>query len=211
MIPEGFTHQNSAQPGNPELMVVGRVVAAQGMDGALRVLSLSDFQERFTRPGRRWLRSGQNPPHSIDLIKGKVLPGKKGLFVVHISGINSRAAAEDLAGTELLVPTNDRPALNPGEFHLLDLVGLPVHRISESGHPDGPPIGTVTDLIHGGNDLLEVVRNESVACSTTRRSDSLRPTKMRHLLIPFVEAVVPLVNVREGWIGITPPPGLLDL
>ena len=33
----------------------------------------------------------------------------------------------------------------------------------------------------------------------------------RTLLIPFVQAIVPRVEVAEGWIGITPPPGLLEL
>jgi 16S rRNA processing protein RimM len=33
----------------------------------------------------------------------------------------------------------------------------------------------------------------------------------RRLLIPVVEAIVPEVNLAEGWIGLTPPPGLLDL
>jgi len=31
------------------------------------------------------------------------------------------------------------------------------------------------------------------------------------MLIPFVEAIVPQVNLQEGWIGLTPPPGLLEL
>jgi 16S rRNA processing protein RimM len=31
------------------------------------------------------------------------------------------------------------------------------------------------------------------------------------LLIPFVTAIVPIVNVRDRRIEITPPPGLLDL
>jgi 16S rRNA processing protein RimM len=55
--------------------------------------------------------------------------------------------------------------------------------------------GKVTDLIHAGNDLLEVAL----------QADG------RRLLIPFVEAIVPQVQLSEGWIGLTPPPGLLDL
>jgi hypothetical protein len=39
-----------------ELLVVGRVVAAQGLGGEVRVLPLSDFPERFTTAGWRWLR-----------------------------------------------------------------------------------------------------------------------------------------------------------
>ena len=48
---------------------------------------------------------------------------------------------------------------------------------------------------HAGNDLLEV-----------ELSGSGRP-----LWIPFVQAIVPRVELTEGWIGITPPPGLLEL
>ena len=33
----------------------------------------------------------------------------------------------------------------------------------------------------------------------------------RRILIPFVEAIVPRVELAAGWVGITPPPGLLDL
>jgi 16S rRNA processing protein RimM len=71
----------------------------------------------------------------------------------------------------------------------LDLVGLEV-RLG-----DGSAIGTVKDLIHAGNDLLEV------ELSGTGKT----------LWIPFVEAIVPQVELEQGWIGITPPPGLLEL
>jgi len=60
---------------------------------------------------------------------------------------------------------------------------------------DATPIGHVSDLIHAGNDLLEVELTASG----------------RSLLIPFVQAIVPQVELNEGWIGITPPPGLLEL
>jgi 16S rRNA processing protein RimM len=102
-------------------------------------------------------------------------------------------------GQELLVPAADRPKLAKGEFHLLDLVGLEV-RLLESvddatGQPSDRCIGTVKDLIHAGNDLLEVELSGGGA----------------PLWIPFVEAIVPVVELQAGWIGITPPPGLLEL
>lgn len=170
---------------NQELMVVGKLVAAQGLKGELRVLPLSDFPQRFTEPGQRWLQRRQDPPRSIELVSGRQLPGKE-LFVVRLAGVESREGAEALVGEELLVPANDRPKLAKGEFHLLDLIGLEVRL-------EGEKIGTVSDLIHAGNDLLEVDLGD------------------RKLLIPFVEAIVPEVELAGGWIGITPPPGLLEL
>jgi 16S rRNA processing protein RimM len=174
-----------------ELLVVGRLVAPQGLRGEVRVLPLSDFPERFTRAGRRWLRRPGDQAREVELRGGRVLPGKD-LFVVRLEGIDSREAAEAAVGEELLVLASDRPRLAKGEFHLMDLVGLEV-RLLENGER----IGQVTDLLHAGNDLLEVEL-------TAERGG-------RRLLVPFVTAIVPRVELAEGWVGLTPPPGLLEL
>lgn len=185
-----------AQEQNRELLVVGRVVSAQGLRGELRVNPLSDFQERFTRPGTRWLQARHSAAREVTLLSGRQLPGKE-LFVIRLEGVNDRDSAEALVGQELLVPAADRPKLAKGEFHLLDLVGLEVRVLEGSGTNQAPghSIGTVKDLIHAGNDLLEVELEGGGA----------------PIWIPFVEAIVPRVELAEGWIGITPPPGLLEL
>ena len=168
---------------------VGKIVGVQGLQGELRVNPASDFPERFTAPGARWLRSRKGgEPMEIQLKKGRQLPGKS-LFVVRFEGIDNRSAAEALVGQELLVAGDDRPELAEGEFHLLDLMGLEARLTA-----DGPAIGTVSDLISGGNDLLEITTTDG-----------------RKLLIPFVEAIVPEVQLEEGWLLLTPPPGLLEL
>ncbi len=231
--PPPATAPGVATAAPPELLVVGRLVGAQGLGGELRVLPLSDFPERFTRRGPRWLQAKGKPAQPVELRSGRQLPGKE-LFVVRLAGIDSRDAAEALVGQEFLVPAADRPPLKPGEFHLLDLVGLEV-RLLAGGRPpeaisasaggsagsepqgggneegDGTAsvategvadavIGRVLDLIHAGNDLLEVELSAAAPGGGPRR-----------LWIPFVEAIVPVVNLAEGWIGITPPPGLLEL
>ena len=168
---------------------VGKIVGVQGLQGELRVNPASDFPERFMAPGPRWLRSRKGgEPTEIQLKKGRQLPGKA-LFVVSFDGIDNRSAAEALVGQELLVSADDRPELAEGEFHLLDLVGLEARLKA-----DGPAIGTVSDLISGGNDLLEITTAEG-----------------RKLLIPFVKAIVPEVQLEKGWLLLTPPPGLLEL
>jgi 16S rRNA processing protein RimM len=176
--------------------VVGRLVAAQGLAGELRVLPLSDFPERFTRPGPRWLQGKGQPAVAVTLRRGRQLPGRD-LFVVRLADIDDRGAAEALVGHDLLVPASERPSLAPGEFHLLDLVGLEVRLLDDGA---AAPIGTVRDLIHAGNDLLEV---ELVAAEPQ--------SPARRVFVPFVAAIVPVVQLEEGWIGLTPPPGLLDL
>lgn len=180
----------TAGDAGPELLVVGKIVAAQGLKGELRVNPLSDFPERFTRPGPRWLQGRTGPARSTTLLQGRNLPGKA-LFVIRLEGVTDREQAEALVGHALLVRSDDRPPLADGEFHLLDLVGLEVRLLD-----DGRVLGTVTDLIHGGNDLLEV---------------ALREEPTRTVLIPFVDAIVPTVDLAGGWLGLTPPPGLLEI
>ena len=40
-----------------EWLIVGKIVGVQGLQGELRVNPASDFPERFTVPGPRWVRS----------------------------------------------------------------------------------------------------------------------------------------------------------
>ncbi|TCD57741.1 ribosome maturation factor RimM [Synechococcus sp. BS56D] len=190
-------------PQADDWLPVGQVVGVQGLRGELRVNPASDFPERFTVPGTRWLRGRNGAVKGIELMAGRQLPGKS-LFVVRFEGINDRTAAEALVGQTLLVRADDRPDLADGEFHLLDLVGLEVRVNADgetgsaavgSGAVGSEVIGTVTDLISGGNDLLEVELRDGG----------------RRVLIPFVETIVPEVHLEEGWLLLTPPPGLLEL
>ena len=171
-----------------EFLVVGQVVAAQGLKGEVRILPASDFPQRFTEPGSRWLRRRGQGEQEVQLLSGRQLPGKD-LFVVRFEGINDRTSAEGLVHQELLVAADDIPELEEGEFHVQDLQGLNVLLQSEA-----EPIGVVVDLHHGGNDLLEI----------ELKADG------RRCLVPFVEAIVPQVELDEGWLLITPPQGLLD-
>ena len=170
-----------------EFLVVGQVVAAQGLKGEVRILPASDFPQRFTEPGTRWLRRRGQGQREVQLISGRQLPGKE-LFVVRFEGINDRTAAEGLVHQELLVAADDLPELEEGEFHLLDLQGLKVHLENEA-----EPIGVVVDLHHGGNDLLEIKLDGSG----------------KNCLIPFVKEIVP--EIHDDWILIRPPEGLLEL
>ena len=163
------------------------MVAAQGLKGELRILPCSDFAERFLEPGPRWLQKVPEPPRAVELLRGRCLP-RKGLYGIRLKGIETRNQAEALVRQRLLADGSTRPPMAVGEFHLLDLEGLEVRL-----DPQGPALGTVVDLLHGGNDLLEI---------RLRRGG-------QSVLVPFVEAIVPRIRIGEGWILLRPPAGLL--
>jgi 16S rRNA processing protein RimM len=172
-----------------ELLNIGKIVAAHGLKGEVRVYPTSDFPERFEKKGTRWLlRPNQSEPETITLIRGSYMPGKN-LYIIKIEGINHRDQAEELQGCELFVKASDRPTLAEGEYHVLDLVGLQVF-----DQKTGESLGFVVDLLAAGNDLLQI-----------------ELTTGKKVLIPFVEAIVPVVDLSQKRIEINPPVGLLDL
>ncbi|MBE9135915.1 ribosome maturation factor RimM [Nodosilinea sp. LEGE 07088] len=176
---------------------IGRIVAPQGIKGEVRVYPSSDFPERFLAPGDRWLqRPRSQTPELVELVRGRHIDGK-GLYVLQIAGVESRDQAEALRDAVLLVPEGDRPSLDDDEFYVADLMGLRV--IVQA---TGAEIGTVTDLFAAGNDLLEVTYYSP-------KAEKSEPAKTRTVLVPFVPAIVPVVNLAEGYLEIDPPAGLL--
>ncbi len=169
-------------------LVIGEIVAPQGLRGEVRVNPSSDFPERFLQPGNRWLQRNDEKPKQIKLQYGRKIPGKS-IYVISFDGIKDRNSAECLVGKKLLVKSTQKPSLKKGEFHLLELLGVKV----KLSHQENE-IGVITNLTHAGNDLLEV-----------------RLLKGKKILVPFVKEIVPEINIKEGWLIISPPPGLLEL
>ena len=188
---------------------IGKIVSPQGMKGEMRVYPATDFPERFEVPGKRWLlRENATEPQEVELLKGRFLEGKN-LYVIQLRGVQYRDEAEELRGCKLLVPLCDRPQLGEDEYHLMDLVGLPV--FMQDG---GELIGTVVDLINAGNDLLEVRLHEGEEVEGVDSKIQNLKSKIqnpKNVLIPFVKAIVPVVDLEAGRIEITPPTGLLEI
>ena len=83
-------------------MVVGLITSCHGIKGQLKVKSLSDFEERFLKPGMRWLQKENESPCKIELTSGFKQPGKE-TFIVKLKGINTRNHAEQLKNFKVLV------------------------------------------------------------------------------------------------------------
>ena len=169
-------------------MSIGELVAPQGLKGDIRIKPCSDFPERFTKPGKRWIQKANESPTEIKLIKGTLIPGKS-IYVISIEGISSRSSAEQIIGWNLVIPVDSRPELNNDEYHYFDLIGLEARKGRKK-----ILIGHVTDLIKGGNNLLEIELIEG-----------------KKVLVPFVKEIVPEIEIKDKWLLINPPPGLLEL
>ena len=174
-----------------EWLTVGLITSCHGIHGQVKVKSLSDFEERFLKPGIRWLQKENEPPSKIELESGFKQPGKE-TFILKLNGINNRNHAEKLKGYKVLVKVNDIPKLNKDEFHLTELINLQVKLLENNQFI---LIGKVINLENEKNNLLviKLFKND------------------KKVLIPFVKQIVPVVDIKNKFIIITPPPGLLEL
>ena len=203
----------------PELLEVGTITSPQGLKGELRVYSESDFPERFTKAGTRWL---QHPDTEVvtqvQLKGGREIKGKN-LYVIKLEGVDYRDEAEAYRNYKLLVDKSDRPKLSKDEYHVADLVGTEVYH-----QETGENIGVVVDLYTAGNDLLEIrlhkqpetqpeqTRDLSQVSRRSKRK-KYRPKKNKPVtvFVPFVKEIVPVVNLRDRRLEILPPDGLINI
>ena len=106
-----------------EWIIVGLITSPHGINGNVKVKSLSDFEERFVKPGIRWLQKDKELPLEIELISGLKQPGKE-TFIISFKEISTRNQAEQLKNYKILVKTDSLPDLKKEEFHLLELINL---------------------------------------------------------------------------------------
>ena len=124
--------------------------------------------------------------------------GTPGELLVRFEEISDRTAAAELGGTWLLVDSAALGALDdPDEFRDGDLVGLSVRTV------DGTVVGTVADVLHHGQDVLAIDPVGAAAGGAAAPGEQI--------LIPFVKAIVPEVDIAGGVLVIDPPEGLLNL
>ncbi len=174
-----------------EWLVVGLITSCHGIKGQVKVKSLSDFEERFIKPGIRWLQKENETPSKIELTSGFKQPGKEN-FIVKFHNVNTRDHAERIKKNKILVKTNKLPQLKKEEFHLLELLNLDVKTLENDNLK---LIGKVIDLDNEKNNLLVIELFEN----------------KKKVLIPFVKDIVPFIDIKKNFLIIKPPKGLLEL
>lgn len=176
---------------NPVELVVGRVGRPHGIRGEVTVeVRTDDPDDRFA-PGRVLVTDrAESGPLTIERTHWH-----SGRLLVRFAGVDDRDAAEKLRGTILIIDSADLPPTNdPDEFHDHELIGLTVVTV------DGAEFGIVAEIRHLGQDLLVI--------DTTKAPQSPGGGEV---LVPFVAALVPDVDVAAGRLVIDPPPGLTQL
>jgi 16S rRNA processing protein RimM len=172
-------------------LVVARIGRAHGIRGEVTVEVRTDAPEQRLAEGavlhvpdggRRRELAASGWPTSL------VVTGSRdhnGIRLLRFAEIDDRAAAEALRDTLLEADVPDEPDDDAWYEH--ELLGLAVV------DPGGARLGEVSGLQHNPAQDLLVVR-----------------TPLGERLVPFVRAIVPVVDVAGGRVVVDPPGGLLD-
>lgn len=168
---------------------VGRLVKAHGLKGALKLeLYTDDPDRRFTAGAEFTLQVPDSSPWRGKTVTVKEFRWMNSHPVLFLEDVEDRTAAESLVRAILWVDHD--AASDDGEedaWYDHQLVGLDVIR-------DGATVGTVTRVEHlPAQDLLVV-----------------RVGPEREVLVPFVSAIVPQVDIERGQVVVTPPAGLFE-
>jgi 16S rRNA processing protein RimM len=166
--------------------LIGTIVGTHGLKGELKVLPETDFPERLTKAGPRRLQGPDGQHQMVNLLSGRYHASKK-QYLIQLKGVDDSDAAEALRGWQFVVSSKERPVLETDEFHVMDLIGLMAYR-----QDTGAVLGPVVDMNTFGNDILVI------------------QTPKQKLMVPFVKALVPVVDLENKRLEISPIPGLLD-
>ncbi|MFN3948194.1 ribosome maturation factor RimM [Microbacterium sp.] len=178
-----------AEPAKTQLRV-GRLVKAHGLKGAFKLeLYTDDPDGRFVPGSTFTLQVPESSPWHGRELTVREFRWMNSHPVAFFEGVDDRTAAEELVKAILWIDQDTEAA--PAEddaWYDHQLVGLDVVR-------DGAVVGRVVRVDHfPAQDLLIVKQNGDE----------------REVLVPFVGAIVPEVDIENGRVVVTPPAGLFE-
>lgn len=169
---------------------VGRLVKAHGLKGALKLELYTDNPERRFVPGATFTLQvpEASPWHGKDVTvrEYRVMNGNP---VVFFDDVDDREGAETLVKAILWID-HDEDEVEDDAWFDHQLVGLDVVR-------DGAVIGRVARVEHFPAQDLLIVNPAGAGTGT-------------EIMVPFVSAIVPTVDIANGRVIVTPPPGLFE-
>ena len=178
---------SESKPARTQLRV-GRLLKAHGLKGALKLeLYTDDPDGRFVPGAVFTLQVPESSPWHGKSVTVREFRWMNSHPVVFLEDVDDRTAAESLVRAILWID-QDAGAESSEDDAWYDhqLVGLDVVR-------DGETVGRVLRVDHFPAQDLLIVRSGD-----------------REVLVPFVKAIVPEVDIAAGRVVVTPPPGLFE-
>ena len=163
------------------IIKIGKITAAVGIKGEVRVYPYTDVPERF-KQAREILVNGR----SLKVESARVM---KNMAVIKLAGVNDRNAAEALQNTDLFIERSKLWKMPEDTYFNDDLIGCTVLR------EDGTTLGTLTEVVaNPGHDLYEISKEDG-----------------KSFLLPAVKEFVVKVDIEARQVTVHLIEGLEDL
>lgn len=168
---------------------VARIGKPHGIRGEVTVQLMTDEPETRFIPGAVLLVE----PESVGSLTVQSARWNKDILLLGFEEVADRNQAETLRGAKLFIDADENVDDDDEDaWYEHELVGLKARVASGSGFEE---VGTVSALrLLPAQDLLVIDSGAGA-----------------EVLVPFVAAIVPEVNVAEGYVLLDPPGGLFDL
>ena len=163
------------------IIKIGKITAAVGIKGEVRVYPYTDTPERFKQT-KEIILNGR----TVSVESARVM---KNMAVVKLAGVNDRNAAEALQNTELFLERDRLWKMPEDTYFNDDLCRCTVLR------EDGTALGKLTRIVaNPGHDLYEITKDDG-----------------KSFLLPAVKEFVKKVDIEAGLVTVHLIEGLEDL
>ncbi len=168
---------------NDDFLLIGKIVGAHGVKGAVRIYSYGSSYSVFKTGISLYIKKKSAQTFIKHLITS-VSPYKQ-IIRINLKNISSRNDAEELISSDIFIKKNLLEKPEAGTYYWCQLTGIFVFNLDEG------LLGIVERIFStGANDVL-VVKN-----------------KKEEILIPFTENVIKEVNLKKKIIKVDLPEGL---
>lgn len=129
-------------------IIIGKIGKARGLDGTVKIIPLTDFENRFDNLTKVTVGEKLMTIDSVRHIGGEIF--------IKFHGIDDRESAKTLTNKFLTVRREDAAPLGEGEFYTFDIIGCEVFRAEKK-------IGTVTNVLKtGSNDVFQLEGDKEI-------------------------------------------------
>lgn len=164
-------------------VIVGKILAAHGIKGEVKVRSLSDNPRRYRRGSSIFIEKEEDY-----FLITSAREADNDVLIVKFKGVDDRTHAEKLRGSLLQVEEEQVPPLPEGEYYGFQLLGMEVFE------DNGDRLGVLSDFVDSGANNVYQIDCENGDL----------------LLLPAIDPVIRSVDVKNKKMIVHLLPGLKE-
>lgn len=164
--------KKSLKSATDKKIIIGKIGAAHGVRGDMKVYPLTDFPDRFNTIKKAFIDDKE-----INIISTRY---QNNFVVMKVKDVNSREEVARYTNKLLKINRSDVPPLNEGEYYSFDIIGLKV--INQD------------DVVLG--EIIEILKTGSNDVYITKTPEG------KQLLIPALKKVVTEINIEDGFMKV---------